>query len=69
MKKEPERSEGESEEKYSDRVAAWRERKAQVAGKAALIVEKIRDGAPGIIHLRFNGETAAFYDNEGGRDV
>ena len=69
MKKEPERSEGESEEKYSDRVAAWRERKAQVAGKAELIVEKIRDGAPGIINLRFNGETAAFYDNEGGRDV
>lgn len=55
-----ERTENESAEKYACRCEKWQDRKNRLAGKAELIVEKVRDGKTGIIHLTFRGETTSF---------
>lgn len=64
LKGEPERTEGESNEKHAKRVNDWREKKAAVAGVAEVIFAKIRDGEPGTVSLRFTGDTASFGEPE-----
>jgi len=56
----PERREAESSERFEGRLADWHGRREQVRGKAELIVAKVRDGATGIVPLRFHAETASF---------
>lgn len=63
-KAQPERREGEGEEAYSKRITAWEDRKERAAGRAELIVAKVRDGATGVIPLRFDGELTRFGEME-----
>lgn len=56
----PERGDGEGAEKYANRVSQHHERRHQSAGRAELLCEKVRDGEPSTVHLRFDGPTASF---------
>lgn len=62
----PEKSEGEGEERYSKRVDAWNRHAADVKGVASLIIEKLREGEPTTVKLRFDGPTARFSEPGGG---
>ena len=44
----------------SGRIAEWHDRRARAAGKAELIVAKVRDGEPGTVPLLFRASTASF---------
>ena len=57
---EPEAREGEARAKLDERRNVWRDRKADVAGKAELIWAKIRDGETGTDPLLFDGPTTTF---------
>ena len=57
---EPERKEGETDDKLNARVDDWRRRKEEAAGKAEVIWGKVRDGEPGTDHMLFDGPTASF---------
>ena len=57
---EPEQREGEGAEKFERRIAEWHDRRARAAGKAELIVAKVRDGEPGTVPLLFRASTASF---------
>jgi replicative DNA helicase len=61
-KSEPAQKEGESLERYQSRVQHWHEAKARDAGRAELIIEKVRDGEPGSVILTFCGETTSFVE-------
>jgi len=57
---EPERKEGETDDKLNARVDDWRRRKEESTGKAEVIWGKVRDGEPGTDHMLFDGPTASF---------
>jgi replicative DNA helicase len=57
---EPERKEGETDDKFSNRRDDWHRRKSDCAGKAEVIWGKVRDGEPGTDPLLFDGPTATF---------
>ena len=57
---EPERKEGEAADKFTARIADWKRRKDESAGKAELIWGKVRDGEPGTDPFLFDGPTASF---------
>lgn len=52
----------ENEDQYAARVAKFRDAQQRSKGIAELLIEKGRDGATGIITLRFDGPTATFRD-------
>lgn len=60
----PELAPNEHDEKYRTRVDQWEQRKRDLAGKAELIVAKVRDGEPGSVPLTFNGPTTSFSEAE-----
>lgn len=60
LNNEPERKEGELDERYIARLRSYEDHKASVAGKADLIWAKVRDGEPGTDHLLFDGRTTTF---------
>lgn len=57
---EPERKEGETAEKWQKRVDDWHESKRRLAGKAEVILAKVRDGEPGTVNLHFDGSRTCF---------
>jgi replicative DNA helicase len=59
-KSEPEPIQSETDKKYEARVDAWRQARERCRGKADLIFEKVRDGEPKTIQLRFDGPTTSF---------
>lgn len=56
----PERREGENEDKLAIRHKSYFDQKTRVAGKAELVIEKLRDGEPQVVRLLFDGPTASF---------
>jgi replicative DNA helicase len=60
LKNEPEQREGESPGHFQDRISAWHDAKERSSGSAEIIWAKVRDGEPGVDHLRFNAPTATF---------
>ena len=60
----PERKDGETSEKHQSRVKDWYDAKDRLAGKAELIIDKVRDGAACSIPLRFDGQTTSFAEAE-----
>ena len=58
----PERSEGEGDERYAGRVAAYHTQKARLKGVAELILDKVRDGEPMALPMRFDGPTVTFFE-------
>jgi replicative DNA helicase len=59
---EPHRKPDESDEKFNSRHEAWKERMAEVEGKAEVIVAKHRHGATGSVQLLFEGRFTKFSD-------
>ena len=59
-KTEPAPTKGEKEEKHQARIEKWLADKQKVKGKAELLLEKVRDGAPTTLNLNFNAETTSF---------
>jgi replicative DNA helicase len=58
----PDKREGESEEKHTNRVNDYHKIKEAMKGTAELIAAKVREGEPCSIALKFHGPTANFYD-------
>lgn len=63
----PERQPGEGDERYGKRVGDLAARRERAAGKAELILPKVRDGEPGTVALRFDGPRTAFEEADHGR--
>lgn len=63
---EPERKDGETDQKHRERIYDWQQRKDQCAGKAELIWAKVRDGEPGSDMLTFHGPTTTFGELDAG---
>ena len=61
---EPERKEGETDDKFAARKDDWDRRKFETAGKAEVIWGKVRDGEPGTDPFLFDGPTASFKEPE-----
>jgi replicative DNA helicase len=59
---EPHRKPDESDEKFNSRHDAWKERMAEVEGKAEVIVAKHRHGATGSVQLQFEARLTKFSD-------
>lgn len=59
MKKAPEKTG--KEDKDAKNLAEWEEKKAQFAGKAEVIFEKLREGNPRTVDLMFDGSQTKFY--------
>jgi replicative DNA helicase len=60
LKNEPEQREGESPSHFQDRISAWHDARGRSNGAAEIIWAKVRDGEPGVDHLRFVAPTATF---------
>lgn len=60
----PTQEDMEPDDKYRERVEAWRDRREQYAGKAELIGDKVRNGAANwVIPLYFDGSTTSFSED------
>jgi replicative DNA helicase len=59
----------EGREKHQAAIREWEEAKERCAGKAELIFEKVRDGAPCTVQLTFDGPTSSFSEPEIGSDI
>jgi replicative DNA helicase len=60
----PTQEDMEPDDKYRERVEAWRDRRDQYAGKAELIGDKVRNGAANwVIPLYFDGSTTSFSED------
>lgn len=60
--REPVAKEGEPHDKFRDRQLAYEDHRRAIAGKAEVIVAKVRDGEPGSATLRFRGDTTSFHE-------
>ena len=60
----PARRERETNEAFSARLDGWREKLGSTAGMAELILDKHRQGATGVIHLRWEDRLTWFFDRE-----
>jgi replicative DNA helicase len=60
----PEQKPGESPATYATRCDIWRDHLGNVAGKAELGWQKVRDGEPGTDMLRFDGKTTSFSEDQ-----
>jgi len=59
--REPERTAGTgTDAKFAAAQEAYEAAKVDLAGKAELLVEKVRDGQPGTVRLHFDGPTTSF---------
>lgn len=65
----PDQNSGESEEKYMARKNQWYKDRDAMAGKAELIVTKVRHGEGGVVPLLFDGPTTSFSEVPGGSDI
>lgn len=63
--REPQRREGEGEEKIVGRLAAWRDALARARGVIEIGVPKFRQGATGVIRARYEPGTFRITDAEG----
>jgi replicative DNA helicase len=61
-KSEPERGPQQTSALHEKAVTEWRDAKERLAGKAELIIPKLRDGEPCSVQLRFDGARTAFED-------
>ncbi len=59
-KAEPEAKPGEPGDKLMQRRQDWGRQREQLHGKAELLIEKSRDGQPGMVSLLFDGPTTSF---------
>ena len=59
---EPDRHQGETQQAHAARVGALADARRDLAGKATLIIAKLRDGSPGTVTLRFDAATASFHE-------
>ncbi len=59
-KAEPEAKPGEPSDKLMQRRMDWDRQRDQLRGKAELLIEKSRDGQPGMVPLLFDGPTTSF---------
>lgn len=57
---------GETIDQYQKRLRQWDEARIQAKGKADFIIEKLREGDPATIALRWHGSTTCFSDPEDG---
>jgi replicative DNA helicase len=57
---EPQKREGETDQKFNDRRQAWEARMAESQGKAECIIAKNRHGQEGTVALAFDGPTTRF---------
>ena len=64
LRSDPAQNDGESSERYANRISQHVERRNAAAGRAELLCEKVRDGEPATVRLRFNGPTASFSEQE-----
>lgn len=60
----PEQLESERDDKFQDRLGAWQAARERTAGKAELIMPKVRDGEPGAVQLHWNGPLTRFEESE-----
>lgn len=61
-KREPERKEGEGDDRFLARQEAWRQSMIQASGKADVIVDKHRHGRTDVVRMRFDGRLTRFAD-------
>lgn len=61
-KAEPERGMGQSESQHQKAVNDWHEARARCAGKAEIIISKLREGEPCTVPMRFDAARTAFGD-------
>jgi replicative DNA helicase len=59
-REDPPKSENESQEHYANRRTNLDAKRRAAAGKAELLCEKVRDGEPATVFLRFDRDTASF---------
>ena len=64
----PGRNPGEKEAGYEARLRQFHDDRERLAGKAEVIFAKVRDGAPGVVHLHFRGDTATFSEAQHGEE-
>lgn len=64
--REPIQADGETDQKFAERLNQWHERKNRISGRAELIFAKVRDGAPGTVNLTFEGKTTSFGEADNG---
>jgi replicative DNA helicase len=62
----PPREAGQSTEKYANACSERLVQRQEMAGKAELVCEKVRDGEPSTVQLRFDGQTASFKEATNG---
>ena len=60
MGSDPVQLSGENDQQFANRATKWHDAKRAAAGKAEVIIAKVRDGATGTAPLLFNGETTTF---------
>jgi len=64
LKSEPERTPLQSASAHQKALDDWHEAKSRLAGKAEIIIAKLREGEPGSVHMTFDGARTAFGDAE-----
>ncbi|MDB5848188.1 MAG: replicative helicase [Rhodoferax sp.] len=64
----PDQREGETSEKYAARVTDYHDQKSRLDGKAELIFEKVRDGEPIAVPLKFLKASATFAEADQAND-
>lgn len=64
----PDRKDGESDASIDERTNNWRGQRERIRGRAEVIWQKVRDGAPGTDNLMFREETTEFYEEWVGPD-
>ena len=62
----PEQAKNENAERYADSVRSYFDQKERLAGKAEVILPKVRDGETGTVSLHFDGSKTAFTEHENG---
>jgi replicative DNA helicase len=60
--REPKQLDGETDEKFNDRVAKWQEKGAKINNVAEVIIAKQRHGPVGTVELFFDGNVTKFGD-------
>jgi len=62
LREEPRQKEGEDDEKFSKRQAAWYDRIARTQGRGEILLRKNRHGRTSDVHVAWDAERGRFYD-------